>query len=446
MVTQELSKENVLEKLLTGTTKTRKEILSLIEQKKQKFSGLLTDDGAAFMIAKELGVNLSGTQNTQSNNENKNTPTKTLKLSELSDGQRDLNLKVRLMHVFSPKKFEKNGKKGVLCNAIVADDAKEMRLTLWRDDVKKLFDEKIERGAILELSNVGVSSYNEQKQLSIGFGGTFSESQTSEPNFPAPQEKTVKLKELSANQNNIDVFAKINRVFAQRDFESNGRQGKVLNFEIADETKMLRAAAWNDLVDFAKELSPGDTVKIEGAYTKQGLNDVELNLGWQARIIKNPKGISIENTATDFEEKKISEITELSNAKIKAKIERIENGKLHYFVCPDCGKKLERDDNEYNCLKCGEKKEPDINLVVGFTITDGENSLRAVMFGKQAEKTISVSKEEMKKLLEEKQPEEIVEELNEKLAGKTITVQGRVRKNSTTDENELIVQSAEGIM
>jgi len=428
-----ISKETVIEKILVSSSKSRDELLKLIDEKKAKFSGLLTDDGAAFMIAKELGVELS------SNGVSK------LKLADLKTGETGLNLKLRLMHVFSPKKFEKNGKAGILCNAIVADDTKEMRLTFWRDDVKKLFDEKIERGAQIALSNVNVSSYNEQKQLSIGFGGTFNKTDFSEPEIPQPKEKAVKIKELKENQNNVDLFAKVNRVYGERSFESNGRSGKVINFEIADETKLIRAAAWNELVEYVTQLTPGEIIKIEGAYTKEGLNGIELNLGWQARIIQSPKDISIKKTVADFETKKLSELIESSNAHVKAKIGRIENGKLHYFVCPDCGKKLEREDNEYTCLKCQEIKEPDINLVVGITLVDGDYSLRSVLFGKQAEMAISVSKEEMKKLLEEKPPEEIVEELNSKLVGKEISVQGSVRKNATTDENELIVQRVEAV-
>jgi len=428
----EISKDTAIEKIVGKTSKTKEEVVKLIEEKKAKFSGLLTDEGAAFMIAKELGVELSNS-------------TSNPKLSDLKDGDTGLNLKVRLMHVFSPKKFEKNGKSGILCNAIVADGTKEMRLTFWRDDVKKLYDQKIERAALLELSNVSVSSYNDQKQLSIGFGGTFNQISSNDSSYPLPKEKAVKLQELSANQNNIDVFGKVNRVFEEREFESNGRAGKVINFEVADETKLVRVAAWNDLVDFVKKLSTGDTVKIEGAYSKEGLNGIELNLGWQARVIQNPKEFVIEKTVADFETKKIGELKEEMNARVNAKIERVENGKLHYLVCPDCGKKLEKEGNEYNCLTCKETKSPDINLVIGFTLKDEGKELRAVFFGKQAEKTISISKDEMKKLLEEKPTEEIVEELNKKLAGKKISVQGRVRKNSTTDENELIVQSVEGI-
>ncbi len=430
-----VSKESMVEKLLAQSKKPREEILAMIEQKKQKFAGLLTDDGAAFMIAKELGENMPSTQYEQ----------EAAKLSDLRDGQGGLTLKVRLMHAFSPKTFEKNGKKGVLCNAIVADSSKEMRLTLWRDDVKKLFDEKIERGAMLELSNVSVSSYNEQAQLSIGFGGTFTVLSKDDAAFPKPKETALKLKDVAANQNNLDVFAKVLRVFEEKQFESNGKNGSVINFQIGDETKTIRAAAWNELTEAVKKLSAGDTIKIEGAYTKEGLNGPELNLGWQARIIEKPSNIEIKTQQNEVQAKKISELAESMNARVNAFIERVENGKLHYFVCPTCGKKLEKEEDEFRCIYCKQAKEPDINLVVGLTIKDENGLLRAVFFGKQAETATGISKEEMKKLLEEKHPDEIVEELNKKLAGKEITLEGRVRKNAASDETELIVQNVVAI-
>jgi len=41
------------------------------------------------------------------------------------------------------------------------------------------------------------------------------------------------------------------------------------------------------MADEIEGFAPGDKIKIEGAYTKDGMNGIELHLGWNARITSN---------------------------------------------------------------------------------------------------------------------------------------------------------------
>ena len=49
-------REAVVKKIIVYTGKARADIEKLMEAKKEKFAGLLTEAGAAFLVAKELGV------------------------------------------------------------------------------------------------------------------------------------------------------------------------------------------------------------------------------------------------------------------------------------------------------------------------------------------------------------------------------------------------------
>ena len=117
---RDISIQELAERISSTSGRNIAEIRKLIEDKKNKFSGLLTDSGAAFMIAKELGIDL---------NNNSSVQNQEMKLSGLKEGDNNFDVKVRVMHIFQPKHFEKNGKKGVLCNLVVADDTEEMRDT-----------------------------------------------------------------------------------------------------------------------------------------------------------------------------------------------------------------------------------------------------------------------------------------------------------------------------
>ncbi len=98
----------------------------------------------------------------------------------------------------------------------------------------------------------------------------------------------------------------------------NGRQGKVANVLLQDETGFLPVVFWND--DARKvengELKANMTLKIINGYTKQGRNGVELHVGrWST--------IQLENTlsTSSIEKMKTKQKGKLENSeKIRGKI------------------------------------------------------------------------------------------------------------------------------
>ena len=274
------NKDAIVEKIVAETPKNREEIEKMIEDKKGKFAGLLTDAGAAFMIAKDLKVELGVGDASEF-----------LKIGKLEDGAQNVDLTVRILQIFSPREFEKNGKKGTLCNLLVGDETGEIRLTLWNKDAKRVQEECIERGAVLVLKNCYVTSYKDRKQLNLSYSGEMAVNPADAGEVPKLEIKSsvVKLKELKEGMNDVDVYARVLRSFPATEFDKDGRKGRVVNFEIGDDTAKSRAAAWNDLAGEIEKTEDGSVVKIEGAYTKKGLRGIELNLGWKARIIKNPE-------------------------------------------------------------------------------------------------------------------------------------------------------------
>ncbi|MFH1225057.1 MAG: hypothetical protein V1676_04605 [Candidatus Diapherotrites archaeon] len=436
-------KDSVMEKVVQGSGKTHEEIAQMVAEKRKRFEGLLTDSGALFMVARELGVELEL---------ERNLPASGMKLSQLEAGMQNVDLVARAMHIFAPREFEKNGKRGVLCNMVVADSSAEMRLTLWHRDVKKLEELCAERGAIMALKGCRVGAYNGKAQLDLGFGGDFSLAGASSERLPECTAKPCKLSELTAGQQNVDAYARVARIFGEREFEKEGRRGKVVNFEIADEGAVVRAAAWNEIADSVKKLKEGDPIKIEGAYTKEGMRGIELNLGWQARIVRNPKhklGEVMKGPAgggigagTKYEGKKISELAEGANAELLVKIAEVQQGNLRYNICPKCGKKLEGVAGGWVCSVCGEIEKPDINPVVGFDVEDASGRMGAVAFGSAAERIMGIGKEDLEKRLRKDTPEEIIDDFAKAIEGSEFTLRGRAKKNARSGELEFVVNEA----
>jgi len=426
------SKEQIIEKIVSSG-KSKEEIESLISKKMEKFSGLLSEQGAAFMVAKEMGVELLDGGRGK------------LKLADLKDGANGISLIVRAKQIFQPKGFEKGDNKGRLCNLIIDDASGEMRLTVWNDDVEKLNELKVERGSTIILKGGYVKSFNDKLQLNLGRGGQLLLDEKQDLELPELESKGLKLNELVAGLGDVDVYGRVAAIFDAREFSSDSGAGKVINFILADEKGRCRTAAWNEMVAVIKDLSVGDLIKIEGAYTKEGLQGVELNLGWKARILKNPRREMPalgELSAEEVKEKKINEIVGNEMVKVKGKIAGILPGKLHYLVCDKCGKTVSQMGENFICEKCGEVKTPKKKALVKFEVEDDTGKISSVAFGEDAEKLLAVDNKEFRELLERKNPEDIVEEMTPKVKDREITISGRVKKNKFGDE-EIVVNRIE---
>ena len=431
----------IIEKIIDKTGKSMNDVEALINEKKEKFSGLLTDSGAAFMVAKELNVKVESTS----------TPTEVTKISKLEDGMQNMDVLVKVLQVFSAREFEKSGKKGTLCNLVIADETGEIRLTLWNKEADRVQNEQIQKGNVLMLRNCYVSSYNDRKQLSLGYSGEMTiNPENQEVEVSITENKLTKLEELKPEMSDVDTVARILRIYPATEFSHEGRKGKVLNFQISDGSAIIRATAWNDIADQVLKLSENDLIKIESAYTKQGMRGLELHLGWKARIMENPKidfEIADADKLMDIESEKKT-INQLSDGdkyvQVDAKVLGIQQGRFHYKVCPTCRKKLQALDNGYVCEKCGQVKEPEINLVVGAEIEDSTGKINAVFYEKDAEKFLGISKDEMRKKLDDKSFDDLQEEFGTKLNGKEFSFSGLVKANKlNAAENDFIVKRSE---
>jgi replication factor A1 len=423
---------NVIAQLASKAGKSIGEIEVLIAEKKKKFSGLLTDSGAAFMVAKDLGIE-TGTDSI-----------KRIDIAAMRDGMQNFDLLARVMQVFSPKDFEKNGRKGKLCTLIIADSTGETRLTLWHDDVEKLRKAGIGRGSVLLLHNCYAKEFNGKVQASLAYNGSFETGQeTMFAGLPKAQGMPVKIGSLAEGMNDIIVSARVLRVFPTTEFDKKGRKGKLVNFVVGDETGSARATAWNGLAEQAAALGENDIVEIEGAYTKQGLKGIELHLGWQARIETRPlqeKELpsAEEMRVNSAERKNVSGLAAGDqNALVEGEITSVNRGMLLYAVCPKCHGKIQRLDEGIICDKCGEVKEPEYRAVVSVKISDGSGEISVVAYGKEAEKIIGLGAKEIEKQRSERGAEAMVEEL-QALRGTKIKAVGKARKSAYSGELEFV--------
>jgi replication factor A1 len=398
------------------TGKTPKEINALIKAKIKKFEGLLTEQGATFMIGKELGL--------------KQDNVSIVKINELEDGMKDIEVQGIIKTIYPVKEFEKNGKVGKLGSLLLEDDSAITRVTLWNDQIDKY---ELTPGSEIKIVNGFVTSYNEKKQLSLGYNGTIEI-------LNKQKEIFEKINDLKSGMNNANVIGRLLRKFPCKEFETGEKKGKLCNFQFGDETALLRATAWNQKADEIQNYNEGDIIEIKNAYTKAGMYGIELHMGYSSIINKsqNKMPTSAEILKESTVQKNINQLVKGENVIIAGKIKEIQQGKLFFMACTKCGKKV-NGEGMFICDSCGEvnaQKRAIINCI----IEDDSGEIRANCFGENALTLIEMNNEDFEIQTDEKSAERIIEELNEKINGKEIKFFGYEKENTFSGTNEFTVK------
>ncbi|MBT4540560.1 hypothetical protein HOC35_03530 [Candidatus Woesearchaeota archaeon] len=113
-----------------------------------------------------------------------------MKINELQVRQGNVELVGKIKDKGEAREFEKFGKTGKVCNAVLVDDTGEVKVTLWNEQA-----DQVNEGDTVKISNGWVGEYQGEKQLSTGKFGKLEvveagsgETPAAEPSAEAPAE------------------------------------------------------------------------------------------------------------------------------------------------------------------------------------------------------------------------------------------------------------------
>jgi len=140
-----MSQENynkLVEKIAKSSGMSVDEVVEKINAKRSKLSGLISDEGAAQIIAAELRISFDNER---------------LKIDELMSGMRKANFVGKVINLFPVRTFNRNGQENKVANFIVADDTSNIKVVLWDTNHIELIEKgEIDKGTIVEVINGGV--------------------------------------------------------------------------------------------------------------------------------------------------------------------------------------------------------------------------------------------------------------------------------------------------
>ena len=139
------------------------EIERKIDAKKAKLSGLVSKEGAAQIIAAELGINFDKER---------------LKIAELLHGMRRANTIGKILEIYPIREYNKNGREGKVCSFLLADESSNIRAVLWDTHHISLIEkQKLQKDDIVEISNayirngeIHLSSFSDIKKSKEALG------------------------------------------------------------------------------------------------------------------------------------------------------------------------------------------------------------------------------------------------------------------------------------
>jgi replication factor A1 len=173
-----LSLEELIGEISEKSGKSEEEVKGLIKEKQTELSDLVSEEGAAYIVGRELGVMLIKESR------------RDLKIANILPDIRNVDVVARVASVFEPREFDKNGKKGIVSGMMLSDDTGTIRLPLWNDEVKLISSIGLSQGDLVEVTGAWSKkdSYRDSAELRLGKKGKIRKVEDGESEIPMPEQ------------------------------------------------------------------------------------------------------------------------------------------------------------------------------------------------------------------------------------------------------------------
>jgi len=247
------------------------------------------------------------------------------------------------------------------------------------------------------------------------------------------EDQDLKINELMPGMKRINVVVKVLNIFPVREFEKNGRSGKVANFVIADETGNTRAVLWDtNHIDLIEKgiVKIGDVVEIKNASTR----DSEIHLSGFSELKKSNASMGDVKTEAMTVEKSLDEVHQGQNVRVRGTIVQIFQPRF-YSVCPECNKKVVSEGEIFRCVEHGAIM-PKNRAILNFVLDDGTETMRIVMFSDSI--SLLIPEEDLKN-------GEKAATFRDDFLGTEIYLSGNVKRNQLFNNLEIVASNVEKV-
>lgn len=238
-------------------------MMARIQEKKETVgSGYLTDQGALFLIAGELGVQLQHVTSSD------------LRLRDLYVGANDITIVTRVLAVYPVTEYDrKDGGRGKYRRLVLFDGENVVRSTLWDDKATDVGELKLEAGTPVRVANGYVKQGLDGKaNLNLGRRGSIQVIGDKQilDKLVDLDDVAKKIEMLGDGQNVLALDALVSSEAKSSTFtRSDGSIGSLTQFKVTgldgkNERRIVVWSPWN-----LREVKPGDWVRVTNLKTKE---------------------------------------------------------------------------------------------------------------------------------------------------------------------------------
>jgi ssDNA-binding replication factor A large subunit len=167
------SLEDIMEEISKQTGTSRDEISRMVEEKQDELSGLVSPEGAAYIVGKELGASLLKEAK------------RDLKIKNITSGIRSADISGRIIQIFETRNFEKGERKGSVSNIIIGDDTGTIRFSLWNDEIEIISELGLQENDIVQITGGFIKEDNRGNlELRLGKIGKIEKMDVERPDIP----------------------------------------------------------------------------------------------------------------------------------------------------------------------------------------------------------------------------------------------------------------------
>jgi replication factor A1 len=320
---------------------------------------MISDDGAADIVAKELGVRtLPEFQDEELS----------LTIADLVPGMSNITVVGRIANVTPIKEFtDKMGNKSFVCNAKISDKSGDIRLVLWGDMTNLVRDSKIKIGIIIRINGGYVKEgLGGGAELHVGKKGQIE----IEPkgivrnDFQDVRNKPKTVAELKTDLTETDFAGIIRKISPSTVTRTgSGREVIVSSVIVEDAYKAtVRIVFWNEKTAIIENARIGDTVEVSSGRVRHSSNgEIEIHIGSNstAKIVLSKSETALTETL------RAKGIGELRLGVQSVPIKGFVVGRPFF-------RQFTRNDGTNG-------------KILSFTLSDGTSTVRAIAWGETAE-------------------------------------------------------------
>jgi replication factor A1 len=203
--------EEIVERIVEETDLDEEEVEEEIEDKMEEFEGLVSEEGAAHLVAKEFGVQIAEEENQD------------LQIDNMVPEMRKVHLKAKVLNISDVNTFERDDdeEEGRVQNIVLGDESGTIRVTLWDEQTE--IAEKISEGDGIEIAGAYTVEDN-QGSAELRLGDDVQVKMLDEDEIPeidesdSMQTKEAKITDVNSEGNSYKVRGMLMKIYTSNPF------------------------------------------------------------------------------------------------------------------------------------------------------------------------------------------------------------------------------------